>query len=101
MVTINDAVLNEGTKDEYRRPYEILLNSKNLGNYQWVIALVALISMCFRRGVDAISVADELKGVIDPRGGYWQPGGKYMPSIIAEVGYVIERHVHQHQKKID
>ena len=38
-------------------------------------------------------IVDELKAVFDPRGGYWQPGGKFMPSIIAELGYIVEKHL--------
>jgi hypothetical protein len=110
-VTINDIVLNEGTEYEQRRPFEIFINSKNLDHYQWIVALTRIISAVFRKGGDVTFLVDELKAVFDPRGGYWQPGGKFMPSIIAELGYVIERHLQtiglmrkveldQHQKKL-
>ena len=92
-VTINDIVLNEGTEYEQRRPFEIFINSKNLDHYQWIVALTRIISAVFRKGGDATFLVDELKAVFDPRGGYWQSGGKFMPSIIAELGYVIERHL--------
>jgi hypothetical protein len=92
-VTINDIVLNEGTKYEQRRPFEIFVNSKNLDHFQWIVALTRIISAVFRKGGDVTFLVDELKAVFDPRGGYWQPGGKFMPSIIAELGYVIERHL--------
>ncbi len=92
-VTINDIVLNEGTEYEQRRPFEIFINSKNLDHYQWIVALTRIISAVFRKGGDVTFLVDELKAVFDPRGGYWQPGGKFMPSIIAELGYVIERHL--------
>lgn len=92
-VTINDIVLNEGTESEQRRPFEIFINSKNLDHYQWIVALTRVISAVFRKGGDVAFLVDELKAVFDPRGGYWQPGGKFMPSIIAELGYVIERHL--------
>ena len=92
-VTINDIVLNEGTESEQRRPFEIFINSKNLDHYQWIVALTRVISAVFRKGGDVTFLVDELKAVFDPRGGYWQPGGKFMPSIIAELGYVIERHL--------
>ena len=85
-VTINDIVLNEGTKYEKRRPFEIFINSKNLDHYQWIVALTRIISAVFRKGGDVTFLVDELKAVFDPRGGYWQPGGKFMPSIIAELG---------------
>jgi hypothetical protein len=92
-VTINDIVLNEGTRHEQRRPFEIFINSKNLDHYQWIVALTRIMSAVFRKGGDVTFLVDELKAVFDPRGGYWQPGGKFMPSIIAELGYIVERHL--------
>ncbi len=92
-VTINDIVLNEGTEYEKRRPFEIFVNSKNLDHYQWIVALTRIISAVFRKGGDVAFLVDELKAVFDPRGGYWQTGGKFMPSIIAELGYIIEKHL--------
>ena len=92
-VTINDIVLNEGTEHEQRRPFEVFINSKNLDHYQWIVALTRIISAVFRKGGDVTFLVDELKAVFDPRGGYWQPGGKFMPSIIAELGHVIEKHL--------
>ncbi len=92
-VTINDIVLNEGTEHEQRRPFEVFINSKNLDHFQWIVALTRIISAVFRKGGDISFLVDELKSVFDPRGGYWQPGGKFMPSIIAELGYVIEKHL--------
>ncbi len=92
-VTINDIVLNQGTEFEKRRPFEIFINSKNLDHYQWIVALTRIISAVFRKGGDVAFLVDELKAVFDPRGGYWQPGGKFMPSIIAELGHVVEKHL--------
>src|ERR1700741_985932 len=92
-VTINDILLNEGTEYEQRRPFEIFINSKNLDHYQWIVALTRIISAVFRKGGDVTFLVDELKAVFDPRGGYWQPGGKVIPSIIAALGHVIERHL--------
>ena len=92
-VTINDIILNEGTEHEQRRPFEVFINSKNLDHYQWIVALTRIISAVFRKGGDVTFLVDELKAVFDPRGGYWQPGGKFMPSIIAELGHVIEKHL--------
>ena len=82
-VTINDILLNEGTEHEHRRPFEVFINSKNLDHYQWIVALTRIISAVFRKGGDVTFLVEELKAVFDPRGGYWQPGGKFMPSIIA------------------
>ena len=92
-VTINDIILNEGTEFEQRRPFEIFINSKNLDHYQWIVALTRIISAVFRKGGDVTFLVEELKAVFDPRGGYWQPGGKFMPSIIAELGYIVEKHL--------
>lgn len=92
-ITINDIVLNQGTPHEKRRPFEIFINSKNLDHYQWIVALTRIISAVFRKGGDVTFLAEELKAVFDPRGGYWQPGGKFQPSIIAELGDVIEEHL--------
>jgi hypothetical protein len=92
-VTINDIILNPGTEHEQRRPFEIFINSKNLDHYQWIVALTRLMSAVFRKGGDVTFMVDELKAVFDPRGGYWQPGGKFMPSIIADLGHIIERHL--------
>jgi hypothetical protein len=92
-VTINDIVLNEGTEHEKRRPFEIFINSKNLDHYQWIVALTRIISAVFRKGGDVAFLVDELKAVFDPRGGYWQTGGRFMPSIIAELGYIVEKHL--------
>ena len=92
-LTINDIILNEGTEHEHRRPFEIFINSKNLDHFQWIVALTRIISAVFRKGGDVVFLTEELKAVFDPRGGYWQPGGKFMPSIVAEIGYVVERHL--------
>ena len=92
-VTVNDIILNEGTEHEKRRPFEIFINSKNLDHYQWIVALTRIISAVFRKGGDVTFLVDELKAVFDPRGGYWQTGGKFMPSIIAELGYIVEKHL--------
>src|SRR2546430_5464643 len=93
-VTINDIVLNEGTDYEQRRPFEIFINSKNLDHFQWIVALTRIISAVFRKGGDVTFLVDELKAVFDPRGGYWQPGGEFMPSIIAPLGHFIQKHLH-------
>jgi hypothetical protein len=92
-VTINDIILNQGTEFEKRRPFEIFINSKNLDHYQWIVALTRIMSAVFRKGGDVAFLVEELKAVFDPRGGYWQPGGKFMPSIIAELGYIVEKHL--------
>ncbi|MEM7359026.1 MAG: NrdJb [Pseudomonadota bacterium] len=92
-ITINDIILNEGTEHEARRPFEVFINSKNMDNFQWVVALTRLISAVFRKGGDTTFMVEELKAVFDPKGGYFKPGGIFMPSIVAEIGHVIERHM--------
>ena len=110
-VTINDIVLNEGTEHELRRPYEIFINSKSMDHFQWIVALTRVMSAVFRKGGDVTFLVEELKSVFDPQGGYFKKGGKYMPSIIAEIGDAIERHLtfigllkseelDEHQKKL-
>jgi hypothetical protein len=92
-VTINDIVLNAGTEYEMRRPFEIFVNSKNMEHFQWIVALTRIMSAVFRKGGDVTFLVEELKAVFDPRGGYFKAGGVYMPSIVAELGYIIERHL--------
>jgi hypothetical protein len=92
-ITMNDIVLNQGTDHELRRPFEIFINSKNMENFQWILALTRVASAVFRKGGDCTFLVEELKAVFDPKGGYWKSGGKYMPSIVAEIGEVIEKHL--------
>ena len=92
-ITINDIILNEGTEHEHRRPFEIFINSKNMDHFQWIVALTRIVSAVFRKGGDVTFLVEELKAVFDPRGGYWKPGGVFMPSIVAEIGDVIEKHL--------
>jgi ribonucleoside-diphosphate reductase alpha chain len=88
-VTVNDIVLNG-----HRRPFEVFINSKNMEHYAWTVALTRMISAVFRRGGDVSFVVEELKAVFDPRGGAWMQG-KYVPSILAAIGGVLERHMVQ------
>ena len=92
-ITINDVVLNQNTPNEQRRPFEIFINSKSMDHFQWIVALTRIISAVFRKGGDVIFLAEELRSVFDPKGGYFKNGGKYMPSLVAEIGDVIERHL--------
>ncbi|SEP08983.1 hypothetical protein SAMN02800692_3586 [Luteibacter sp. UNC138MFCol5.1] len=92
-VTINDIVLNAGTQHEQRRPFELFINSKNMDHFQWIVALTRILSAVFRKGGDVTFIVEELKAVFDPRGGYFKAGGIYMPSIVAEIGGVIEQHM--------
>jgi ribonucleoside-diphosphate reductase alpha chain len=86
-ITINDI-----EADGRRRPFEVFINSKNMEAYAWTLALTRMISAVFRRGGDVSFVVHELKAVFDPRGGQWM-GGQYVPSLLAAIGDVIERHL--------
>ena len=86
-ITVNDIVISG-----HRRPFEVFINSKNMEHYAWTVALTRMISAVFRRGGDISFVVEELKAVFDPRGGAWM-GGRYIPSILAAIGGVIERHL--------
>ncbi len=86
-ITINDVV-----QDGRRRPFEIFINSKNMEHYAWTVGLTRMISAVFRRGGDVSFVVEEMKAVFDPRGGAWM-GGKYVPSLLAAIGDVIEHHM--------
>ena len=92
-ITINDIVLNAGTDHEQRRPYEIFINSKNMDHFQWIVALTRVISAVFRKGGDCTFLVEELKAVFDPQGGYFKKGGRFSPSIVAEIGEAIEDHL--------
>jgi|TARA_R110002049_G_C9105417_1_gene557327 hypothetical protein len=92
-ITINDIILNEDTDHEARRPYEVFINSKSMEHYQWVIALTRVISAVFRKGGDITFLIEELSSVYDPNGGYYKKGGVYMPSLVAEISSVIEKHM--------
>lgn len=94
-VTINDIVLNPGTDFEQRRPFEIFINSKSMEHFQWIVALTRIVSAVFRKGGDVTFLVDELRSVFDPKGGYFKKGGKYMPSLVAEIGDVIDTHLRQ------
>lgn len=91
-VTLNDIVLNPGTEHEKRRPFEVFINSKSMDHFQWIVALTRIISAVFRKGGDVTFLVEELHSVFDPRGGYFRRG-KYTPSLVAEIGDVIDRHL--------
>jgi len=92
-ITINDITLNHGTEHEVRRPFEIFINSKAMEHFQWIVALTRIISAVFRKGGDCTFLVEEMRSVFDPKGGYFKKGGKYMPSLVAEIGDVIESHM--------
>jgi ribonucleoside-diphosphate reductase alpha chain len=87
-ITLSDIIDDNGRI----RPFEIFINSKNMEHYAWTVALTRMISAVFRRGGDVSFVVEELKAVFDPRGGHWM-GGRYIPSLLAAIGEVIEKHM--------
>ena len=110
-ITINDVIMNEGTPEEHRRPFEIFVNSKNMDHFQWIVGLTRVMSAVFRKGGDVTFLIEELVSVFDPNGGYYKKGGKYVPSLVAELGQVVETHLQnigmlkpkeldKHQKKM-
>src|SRR5690606_10097283 len=84
--------LNDIMQDGRRRPFEIFINSKNMEHYAWTVALTRMISAVFRRGGDVSFVVEELKAIFDPQGGQWM-NGRYVPSLLAAIGEVIEQHM--------
>lgn len=110
-ITINDIVMNEGTPQEHLRPFEVFINSKNMEHFQWIVALTRVMSAVFRKGGDVTFLVEELKSVFEPSGGYFKKGGKFVPSLVAEIGEVVEQHLQeigmlkkpgldQHQQKL-
>jgi hypothetical protein len=110
-ITINDIVMNAGTPQEHRRPFEVFINSKNMEHFQWIVALTRVMSAVFRKGGDVTFLVEELKSVFEPSGGYFKKGGKFVPSLVAEIGEVLEKHLQnigmlkkegldQHQQKL-
>ena len=92
-ITINDVIMNEGTDQEHRRPFEIFVNSKNMEHFQLIVGLTRVMSAVFRKGGDLTFLIEELESVFDPNGGYYKKGGKYVPSLVAELGQVLEEHL--------
>jgi len=87
-LTVNDIIEEDGR----RRPYELFINTKNLQHFSWIVAMTRLISAVFRRESDPSFLVDELKSIYDPNGGYFSEG-RYIPSIAADIGFVIEKHL--------
>lgn len=90
-ITINDIILNPGTEFEKRQPFEVFINSKEMTNFQWIVGYTRLISAIFRKGGDIKFILEEMQSVFDPKGGYITKG-RYIPSLVAEIGMVLEKH---------
>ena len=91
-ITINDIILNKDTEFETRHPFEIFINSKNMQDFQWIVAFTRIISAVFRKGGDIIFLIEELRSVFDPKGGYYK-NKKFYSSLISEIGDIIEKHL--------
>ncbi len=91
-ITVNDIMAEDERGRGQRRPFEVFINSKNMEHYAWTVALTRMISAVFRRGGDVGFVVEELKAVFDPRGGQWM-NGRYVPSLLAAIGDIIEQHM--------
>lgn len=91
-VTINDIIINPGTPEESHYPFEVFINSKDMQHYQWVVALTRIMSAVFRKGGECAFLIEELKSIHSPSGGFFSKG-KYVPSLVAEIGDVLERHL--------
>jgi hypothetical protein len=92
-ITINNIVLNSGNEHEQEYPFEVFINSKNMEQFQWILALTRVISAVFRKGGDSVFLTEELMQVFDPQGGYFKKGGRFMPSLVAEIGEVLQTHM--------
>ncbi len=93
-ITINNILLNDGTEHKQEYPFEVFINSKNMEQFQWILALTRVISAVFRKGGDSVFLIRELKEVFDPQGGYFKKGSRqFMPSLVAEIGHVLETHM--------
>ena len=90
-ITINDVVINEGTEFEERKPFEIFINTKDVDSHQWVVFASRMLSAVFRKGGDITFILDEMASVHQPNGGYLSRHG-YIPSLVAEIGKIIETH---------
>jgi hypothetical protein len=104
-ITINDVILNEGTEHESRKPFEIFINTKDVASHQWVVFASRMLSAVFRKGGDITFILDEMASVHQPNGGYLSRTG-YIPSLVAEIGKIIEKHfmaiglIEDHNKEI-
>jgi hypothetical protein len=87
-ITVNDIEI-----DGVVRPYEVFINTKDTTNFQWVMIFTRLVSAIFRKGGEYQFMIDEMKAIIDPSGGYWKKGAGYIPSLVADIGMVIEKHL--------
>lgn len=87
-VTINNFMDDNGVFI----PFEIFINTQDMSQFQWTVALTRMMSSVFRRGGDISFVIEDLKCIMDPNGGAWVDG-RYVPSFIALLGYTLEEHV--------
>jgi hypothetical protein len=99
-ITINDVVMNQGTPQEHRRPFEIFINSKNMEHFQWIVALTRVMSAVFRKGGDVTFLVEELKSVFEPSGGYFKKGGEVVEQHLQAIGMLKKQGLDEHQQKL-
>jgi hypothetical protein len=99
-VTINNIVLNDGTPSRETRPFEIFINCKNTAHRQWIDSLTRVTSAVFRKGGDINFLVEELKSITDPNGGGFYKG-RYIKSLVSEIGYILENHISNYCHKSD
>lgn len=92
-ILISDIILNEGTPFERRQPVEVFINSKDNSAFQWVTTMTRMISAILRKGGEVAFIVEELKSIHDPNGGYMAKGGVWVPSLVAEIGGILEKHM--------
>lgn len=74
------------------KPFELFITSKDSSNAEWTTALSLMITALFRKGGDISFIAAELKQIQSIRDGAWV-GGKYVVSLPAYLGELLERHI--------
>ena len=95
-ITINDILVEDPNINagvSHYRPFEMFINSKNMSHFQWIVALTRVVSAVFRKGGDVTFLVEELKSVFEPKGGYFKKGGRFVPSLVSEIGDVLEMHL--------
>ena len=89
---LSDAALYITINNHNGKPLELFINSKDMKNYQWIVALTRVISAVFRHGGESSFLIEELKSIQNPSGGYFKRG-RYVPSLVAEIGDILEQHL--------
>ncbi len=94
-ITINNYV----DENSNSHPFEVFINTKDASHQEWIMALTRSISAIFRRGGDFMFIIKELQEVHSSLGGAWV-GKKYVPSLVALIGSVLEDHLRKYHNSI-